>query len=160
MTLFTREWGAGDPVIALHPLGLESSGFAGLGRALASRGYRTIAVDLPGFGRTPAPKGPLTPARLAEPIIELARQLDRPAVVLGLSLGGRVVLEAALAAPDAFRAVVAIAPYLPWRRYRFLLTGAQLITPAWADWMWMTTRSRSSRTPRHRPRRLFRGGWD
>ncbi len=139
MTLHRREWGTGQPVIAMHPLGLESSAFEGFGRALGRRGMCTIAVDLPGFGRTPAPDAPLTPAVMAEPVIALARSLDTPPVVLGISMGGRVALEAALGAPDAFRAVIAIAPYLPWRRFRFLLEWARLMSPQLADWMPLET---------------------
>jgi pimeloyl-ACP methyl ester carboxylesterase len=133
--MHTREWGRGRPVIALHALGLDSSGFEGFGRALASRGMRTIAADLPGFGKTPAPDAPLRPAVLAAPVIELARELEMPPVVLGLSLGGRVALEAALSAPEAFSAVIAIAPALPWRRFRFLLQGARLLDDRLAAWM-------------------------
>lgn len=124
---YTRTWGIGDPVIALHPLGPESSAFAGVGSVLARRGYRTIAVDLPGFGRTPASERPPTPAVLAEPVIALARVLSPPPVLVGLSMGGRVALEVALTAPEAVRAVIPIAPYLPWRRFRALLHGARLI---------------------------------
>jgi pimeloyl-ACP methyl ester carboxylesterase len=122
-------------VIALHPLGLDSSGFAGVGRALARRGMRTIAVDLPGFGRTPALDARLDMAALARPVVELARSLESPPVVLGVSLGGRVALEAALLEPDAFRAVVPIAPYLPWLRFRSLLQGARLLSPELAAWL-------------------------
>jgi pimeloyl-ACP methyl ester carboxylesterase len=135
MKPFIRQWGKGVPVIALHPLGLESSGFAGVGRALARRGLRTIAVDLPGFGRTPAPDGPLGLDVLAKPVIEIARSLETPPILIGVSLGGRVALEAALMAPEAFRAVVPIAPYLPWLRFRFLLQGATLISPDLAAWL-------------------------
>ena len=35
--MFVREWGRGAPVIALHPLGLDSSGFEGFGNVLARR---------------------------------------------------------------------------------------------------------------------------
>jgi pimeloyl-ACP methyl ester carboxylesterase len=135
MDLHVRTWGDGVPVIALHPLGLESSAFAGLGRVLAPRGFRTIAVDLPGFGRTPAPEGLLTPAALAAPVVALARSLDTKPVVLGVSLGGRVALEAALVAPEAFRGVVPIAPYLPWQRLRPLLESLRFIDPGIARWM-------------------------
>ncbi len=128
-----REWGSGEPVIALHPLGLESSGFAGFGKALAKRGMRTIAVDLPGFGRSPAPDAPLTPAVLAAPVIQMARAMKTRPVVMGVSLGGRVALEAALTAPEAFRSVVAIAPYLPWLRFRWLLAPGYLLGPRTAD---------------------------
>lgn len=116
MTLWYQEWGRGTPVIALHPLALESSVFTGLGRMLAQRGMRTIGVDMPGFGRSTGPLGAHAPAQLAEPILELAQGLDEKPVVLGLSLGGRVALELALADPAAFRGAVLVAPYLPPRR--------------------------------------------
>jgi len=133
--LHSREWGVGQPVIAMHPLGLDSSAFEGFGHVLACRGMRTIAVDLPGFGRSPEPDRPLTPAVMAEPVIELARSLPIPPLVLGVSMGGRVALEAALTAPDAFRGVIAIAPSLPWLRFRPLLGLASLVDPRAADWL-------------------------
>jgi pimeloyl-ACP methyl ester carboxylesterase len=133
--LYQRSWGSGAPVIALHPLGLESSGFAAVGGSLARRGLRTIAVDLPGFGRSPAPARALTPEVLAEPVIALARRLPEPPVVLGLSLGGRVALEVALRAPNAVRAVIAIAPALPQLRFRALLAPVRLLDPRFAEWL-------------------------
>jgi len=129
MKLHAREWGSGEPVIALHPLGLESSAFAGFGELLAQRGMRTIALDLPGFGKTPAPDGPLTPARLATPVMAYARRLTQRPALIGISLGGRVALECALAAPDLFRCVIAIQPYLPWLRFRQALDLARFLSP-------------------------------
>lgn len=133
MTMKTREWGSGQPVIAMHPLGLESSAFEGVGRALAPLGFRTIAVDLPGFGETPLPEGRLTPAALAAPVVELVHALDRKPVVMGVSMGGRVALETALLAPDRVRAVVPVAPFLPWLRHRLLLDVARLFDPRLAS---------------------------
>jgi pimeloyl-ACP methyl ester carboxylesterase len=135
IVLHRREWGYGQPVIAMHPLGLESSAFEGIGMVLARHGMCTIAVDLPGFGRTPLTTGPPTPAAMAAPVIELARSLATPPVVLGLSMGGRVALEAVLTAPDAFRGVIAIAPYLPWLRHRFIMDRAWMIDPRIASWV-------------------------
>ena len=133
MTLFTQEWGEGQPVIMLHPLALESTAFGGVGRLLARRGVRTIAADLPGFGRTPGPEAPLTPACMAEPVIELARSFETPPVVLGMSMGGRVALEAALLEPAAFRGIVGVAPYLPWRDKAWLLSLARWMSPQAAE---------------------------
>jgi len=131
-----QEWGRGVPVIALHPLALESTAFAGVARELAARGLRTVAADLPGFGRTPAPKAPLSPAVLAEPVVALARDLGRHRgrpFVLGMSLGGRVALEAALVAPELFRGVVGVAAYLPWRSRRWALAYSKILGPALAE---------------------------
>ncbi len=133
MNLYTREWGRGETLIALHPLALESSAFEGMATVLAEGGVRTIAVDLPGFGRTPATHGLPHPAALAEPVIELARSLDTPPTVLGISLGGRVALECALRAPQAFRSSILISPYLPWKRARWMLATARYLDPARAE---------------------------
>lgn len=141
MTLFTQQWGRGRPVIMLHPLALESTAFGGVARLLAERDVHTIAADLPGFGRTPGPDAPLTAACMAEPVIELARSLATPPVVLGMSMGGRVALEAALREPSAFRGVVLVAPFLPWRRNNYMLSLAQCMSPKAAEripleWLW------------------------
>ena len=98
-----QAWGEGPPVLALHGLGLESSSFTGLARGINELGLQMLAADLPGFGLTPAPETPLSPAVLAQPVLELAARLDSKPLVMGMSLGARVALEAALLEPDLFR---------------------------------------------------------
>lgn len=128
-----QEWGAGDPLITIHPLALESTVFAGVAQRFDEIGLRTLSVDLPGFGQTLVPDGvPLTPGFLAEPVVDLARGLERPPIILGMSLGGRVALEAALVAPEAVRGVVLVAPYLPWRTSRRAVELARYLDPEWA----------------------------
>lgn len=131
--LHFTEWGEGAPLIALHPLALESTAFAGVAKDLEGISLRTLAVDLPGFGRTPMADGPLTPAALAEPVIELARSLERPPILMGMSMGGRVAFEVALRAPDAVRGLVLVAPFMPLRRIARFLPMASYMDPAWAD---------------------------
>lgn len=63
---------------------------------LRARGYRVIAVDLPGFGRSPA--ADITPADVLECLIR-EEKLYRP-VLLGPSMGGRIALEFTLDHPD------------------------------------------------------------
>ena len=142
--LHYNEWGEGDPLIAIHPLALESTAFAGVAQQLAGLGLRTLAVDLPGFGCSPLVDGPLTPSALAEPVIELARTLERPPIVMGMSMGGRVALEVALQAPELVRGVVLVAPFLPWRHYSRYTQLARYMDPAWAErlpleklWPWL-----------------------
>jgi pimeloyl-ACP methyl ester carboxylesterase len=129
-----QEWGRGIPVVALHPLALESTAFAGVGEALADHGFHTLAIDLPGFGETPIPDdAALTPAYLAKPVVKFARSLGEKPIVLGMSMGGRVAIEALLEAPDAFRGGVFVAPYLPWTSHRRFLRAAHWIDPDWAN---------------------------
>lgn len=74
-------------------------------RLLAERvpGVETVAVDLPGHGDADA-----------DPTLDLAGSAAHlvdtggPAVYVGYSMGGRVALHAALAAPDRVRALVLI----------------------------------------------------
>lgn len=132
-SLHYNEWGSGDPLIALHPLALESTAFAGAAQGLAALGLRTLGVDLPGFGQSPLVEAPLTPAVLAKPVIELARSLERPPILMGMSMGGRVAIEVALRAPDAVRGLVLIAPYLPWRRYHRINQLAHYLDPSWSE---------------------------
>ena len=116
-------------MIALHPLGLESSGFAAFGRVLARRGLRTIAVDLPGFGRSPAPAQALTPGG--------ARRAGDRAGAPPAGAAGRARplarrprgARSGAARPDAVRGVIAIAPALPWLRFRALLAPVRLLDP-------------------------------
>ena len=128
-----REWGDGPRVLALHGLGLESSSFIGVGDEMVERGFRMMAADLPGFGLTPASGRPLTPAAMAEPVLELAERLDSKPIVMGMSLGGRVALQAALEAPELFRGAVMVAPPLPFRTRRCLLQAARFLSPGIAQ---------------------------
>lgn len=55
MTLHTRQWGTGDRVAVLvHGMLSSSQCWWEVGPAMAVRGYRVIAVDLPGHGLSPA----------------------------------------------------------------------------------------------------------
>jgi 3-oxoadipate enol-lactonase len=73
--------------------------------------FRLLRLDLRGFGRSPLPPERFSNARDLMVALE-EHGLERPALVGG-SLGGRVVLEVAVARPDLVRALVLIAPGLP-----------------------------------------------
>jgi pimeloyl-ACP methyl ester carboxylesterase len=89
--------GRGEPLVLIHGIGSQWQVWRPLFEHLAP--YRdVIAIDLPGFGDTPALQNgdEPTPARFAESVIGLFDELglDRP-VVAGNSLGGWVALEVA-----------------------------------------------------------------
>lgn len=79
-------------------------------------GLDAIALDLPGFGASPPPPeawgGAGYAAAVAAAVLE---DLDRPAVVVGHSFGGRVAVHLAATRPDAVAGLV--------------LTGVPLLRP-------------------------------
>ena len=79
--------------------------------ALAAAGYRAVAPDQRGYGRTTAPEeiGAYTQFHLVGDIVGLVQALGaKDAVIAGHDWGAPVAWNAALWRPDVFRAVVAL----------------------------------------------------
>jgi pimeloyl-ACP methyl ester carboxylesterase len=107
--------GSGEPLVLLHGIGGELCVWEPVLDALA-REHEVIAVDLPGFGRSPALPGGVvpTPAALAGAVAELLDELGvGTAHVCGNSLGGWVALE--LARSGRARSVLGLCPAGLWR---------------------------------------------
>lgn len=115
MSIAYNRTGAGPVLVLLHPLGADRHVWLPVMDRLAAE-RDVIAVDLPGFGDSPALNGgkPPTPAALAAAIAELLRGIapGGPHHAAGNSLGGWVALE--LAAAGHARSVTAIAPAGLW----------------------------------------------
>ncbi|MEA2302411.1 MAG: hypothetical protein QOE44_2946 [Solirubrobacteraceae bacterium] len=106
--------GSGDPVVLLHGIGGELCVWDPVWEALTAE-RDVIAVDLPGFGRSPAlpaDQAP-TPRALAGVLDTFLTSLgvDRPHLV-GNSLGGWIALE--LARAGRARSVTALSPAGLW----------------------------------------------
>jgi pimeloyl-ACP methyl ester carboxylesterase len=115
----TLDAGTGDPVILIHGLGATKASFLPTVAALAPE-YRTIAVDLPGFGDSDKPlRGAYDAAYFAKAMIALLDSLEiERAHVVGNSMGGRVAIELGLGFPDRMRRLALLAPSLAWLRSR------------------------------------------
>lgn len=86
MQLNTREWGTGDRIaVLIHGIMADSQCWWRVGPALAERGYRVIAVDLPGHGQSPRAED-YTPELYASSVLESVPA--NPAIAIGHSLGG------------------------------------------------------------------------
>jgi len=79
-------------------------------RTLANR-FRLVRYDMRGFGRSPFPPEPYSNGRDLLDVMDAAG-VERAALV-GVSMGGRVALEAALAARDRVAALVLVGSGLP-----------------------------------------------
>jgi pimeloyl-ACP methyl ester carboxylesterase len=117
--LSTIEAGTGEPVLLLHGLGATKASFLPTIDALAAN-YRTIGVDLPGFGDSAKPLfGAYDPPFFARSMTALldALELDS-AHVVGNSMGGRVALELGLSHADRVKRLVLLAPSMAWLKSR------------------------------------------
>ncbi|HEY5650563.1 MAG TPA: alpha/beta hydrolase, partial [Acidimicrobiia bacterium] len=65
-----------------------------------------IALDLPGFGASPAPATPTGAHGYADMILEVLDAFDRPPVAVGHSFGGRVAVALEAEVPGTFSAMV------------------------------------------------------
>jgi len=113
------EAGAGEPLVMLHGLGGTKASFLPTVAALSDR-YRTIAVDLPGFGDSGKPLGAsYDPAFFSRTVLSLLDELGLERVhLLGHSMGGRAALELAFDHPDRIAGLILVAPSLAWLRER------------------------------------------
>ncbi|MEX3856452.1 alpha/beta fold hydrolase [Paraburkholderia sp. BR10923] len=87
--LFYKDWGAGRPVVFSHGWPLNSDAWDLQMIHLAERGYRVVAHDRRGHGRSSQPWDGNDMNRYADDLAELIEHLDlRDAVLVGHSTGG------------------------------------------------------------------------
>jgi len=130
MILHAVERGTGRTLALLHGLFGQAANFGTVQKWLARR-YRVIALDLRNHGSSPhAPT--MSYAEMTGDVLETLRERQAlPCALVGHSLGGKVAMRLALAAPTAIdRLVVAdIAPvrYPPaFRRYAEVMAALPL----------------------------------
>jgi pimeloyl-ACP methyl ester carboxylesterase len=113
--VFVAECGPADglPVLLCHGWAACVYGWSGTLPVLGAAGYRAIAVDLRGHGRSDGgdPATHYTTAAMAAQLAAIVRTLgiDRP-VVVGHSMSGRLALQHALDHPGAVRGLALLAP--------------------------------------------------
>ena len=129
--IYFEESGAGIPLVCLHTAGSDGRQWRHLlaDREFA-RNFRMIAFDMPWHGKSNPPPSwdgaeyKLTTARYTQTIRSFCKalQLDKP-VMMGCSIGGRIVLNLAIDHAAEFRALIG-------------LEGADFQAP-WYDTSWL-----------------------
>ena len=126
----TFEAGTGEPIVLLHGLGATKQEFLPTVPALAA-GFRTIAIDLPGFGDSGKPFPAAYDARFFARWVRAlfdALELDRTHL-LGHSMGGRVALEVGMRDPDRIERLVLMTPSMAWLADRRWALPLKLVRP-------------------------------
>ena len=98
-----------DPaIVLLHGFGAASGHWRHTAPRLASQGWRVFSLDLLGFGASDQPAIPLDNRVWGQQVNAFVEQVvQRPAVLIGNSLGALTALTAAVLKPEQIRAVVA-----------------------------------------------------
>ena len=126
----TFEAGSGEPIVLLHGLGATKAEFLPTVPALAPE-FRTIAIDLPGFGDSdkpfPAAYDARFFARWVRSLLD-ALELDHTHL-LGHSMGGRVALEVGMRHPDRLDRLVLMTPSMAWLADRRWAPALKLVRP-------------------------------
>lgn len=126
----TLQAGIGEPVVMIHGLGATKSSFLPTISAL-SPSFRTIAIDLPGFGDAAKPlRAAYDAPFFARSVVDVLDTLRLPRVhLIGHSLGGRVALEIAMRQPERLQSVTLMMPSMAWRRTRRWAPYLRLLRP-------------------------------
>jgi len=114
--IYIEEAGHGIPMICLHTAGSDSRQFRHiLADPKITSQFRVIAFDLPWHGKSNPPKGfrdieyKLTVDGYKKIITDFCKALDlKSPVIMGCSMGGRIVCHLALETPAYFRAMIAL----------------------------------------------------
>lgn len=87
--LYFKDWGEGRPVILIHGWPLSADSWDDQAMALADAGFRAIAYDRRGFGRSDQPWSGYEYDTLADDLAAVIRETGaEDAAVVGFSMGG------------------------------------------------------------------------
>jgi len=124
------------PVILLHGLGSDHSSWIYQNEVLIANGFRPIAVDIPGFGKSLYPYQRWTIRKASMLVIKaVVDAIDGQFALVGLSMGGTVAQEIVRNRPEKISKLVLVStfsklrpsirktlPYLS-KRFRQVVTG-------------------------------------
>lgn len=88
--LYVKDWGSGRPVVLLHGWPLSADSWDAQAMALADAGFRAIAYDRRGFGRSGQPWSGYDYDTLSDDLADVLKETgaESDATIVGFSMGG------------------------------------------------------------------------
>ena len=80
---------------------------------LEERGHRVVAPDLPGHGRDTTPVSEVTMEAYVNCVCNVLDAQPEPVILVGHSMGGAIITQAAEYRPDRIKTLVYLAAFLP-----------------------------------------------
>jgi len=113
-------YGRGEPVVLIHGLGASAAAWRRVAPHLAESGYRVLALDLKGCGRSDRPPGDYSRKALAALVCGFMDNLGVSVAraVVGHSMGGAIGLEIAATRPHRMDLLAVV-------------DGVKVISPPW-----------------------------
>ncbi len=109
LNTWCEDYGAGDPLVLLHPGGADARAFGPNLDGLAAR-FHVYAPERRGHGHTPDAEGPISYEQMAQDTIRfLETVVRRPAHLVGMSDGATVGLLVCMQRPDLASRLVMVA---------------------------------------------------
>lgn len=124
--------GDGIGVLIIHGSGASLSAWTSLSDELVKKGFRVVALDLPGGGLSTSPQAyNFTLEDDISLVFEFLKEIEfKPQIVLGHSTGGQLAWTASLRNPDAFEKLILVSPTgmpvqipIAWRMAKIPLLG-------------------------------------
>jgi pimeloyl-ACP methyl ester carboxylesterase len=114
--IYYKDWGQGRPVVLIHGWPLSSDTFDDAALALAENGFRAIAPDRRGFGRSDQPWDGYDYDTFADDVSAILDEagVDGPVAIAGFSMGGGEVARFLTRNPDRVTHAVLIGSVVPF----------------------------------------------
>jgi pimeloyl-ACP methyl ester carboxylesterase len=117
--LYTKAWGDGPPVVLIHGWPLSGSSWDPITHGLAESGFRAIAYDRRGFGRSDEPSSGYDYDTFADDLAAVVEQCagGQAVALVGFSMGGgeiaRYLTRSGARGVSRVALVSSVVPYLP-----------------------------------------------
>jgi 3-oxoadipate enol-lactonase len=109
LDIYYETAGLGPPLVLVHALPFDHNLWLYQVERFSSR-FRTVAVDLRGWGRSAKPRTPFSLADMGDDILGVLADegIGDGAVVMGCSIGSKIALMLACEHPEIFKAAVLV----------------------------------------------------